>query len=54
MLSAIVIAHNDETRIERTVRSVVEQECEQPFEVIVVVSGTDATAATVGETFPGA
>ncbi len=52
VLSAIVIAHNDESRIERTVRSVVEQECGQPFEVIVVVSGTDATAATVAALFP--
>ena len=52
LLSAIVISHNDENRIERTVRSVVEQECEQPFEVIVAVSGTDRTAAVVAETFP--
>lgn len=50
-LSAIVIAHEDEATIERTVRSVVEQECERPFEVIVVVSGTDATAAVVRERF---
>ena len=52
LLSAIVISHDDETRIERTVRSVVEQECEQPFEVIVAVSGTDRTAAVVAERFP--
>ena len=51
-LSAIVISHNDEARIERAVRSVVEQRCDEPFEVIVVVSGTDRTAAVVAATFP--
>ncbi|MFN8027177.1 MAG: glycosyltransferase [Acidimicrobiia bacterium] len=52
-LSAVVISRNDESRIARTVRSVVEQECEEPFEVIVVTSGTDRTAAIVREQFPG-
>lgn len=52
VLSAIVIAHDDETRIERTVRSVVSQQVPVPFEVIVVVSGTDRTAAVVRERFP--
>lgn len=51
-LSAIVISRNDEERIERTVRSVVEQDCPAPFEVIVVTSGTDRTAAIVRERFP--
>lgn len=53
VLSAIVISKDDEDRIERTVRSVVEQECHEPFEVIVVTSGTDRTAAIVRERFPG-
>jgi len=52
-LSAIVISRNDAGRIERAVRSVVEQECPAPFEVIVVASGTDGTAALVRERFPG-
>jgi glycosyltransferase involved in cell wall biosynthesis len=52
VLSAVVIAQNDQDIIERTVRSVVEQECPQPFEVIVVCSGTDATAAIVRRRFP--
>lgn len=52
-LSAIVISRDDEERIERTVRSVVEQECEEQFEVIVVTSGTDRTAAIVRARFPG-
>jgi glycosyltransferase involved in cell wall biosynthesis len=51
-LSAIVISRNDRDRIERSVRSVVEQECPAPFEVIVVASGTDGTAALVRERFP--
>ena len=51
MLSAVVIARNDETRIERTLRSVVDQELPVPFEVIAVVSGTDRTAAIVRERF---
>ncbi len=52
VLSAIVISRNDEDRIETAVRSVVEQECSQPFEVIVVVSGTDRTAEIVRKRFP--
>ncbi len=52
VLSAIVISRDDEARIERTVRSVVDQEVPVPFEVIVVVSGTDRTAAIVRERFP--
>ena len=52
VLSAIVISRNDEDRIERVVRAVAEQECPEPVEVIVVVSGTDRTAAIVRERFP--
>jgi len=51
-LSAIVISRDDEDRIERTVRSVVEQESPWPFEVIVVTSGTDRTAEIVRTRFP--
>src|SRR5205823_9537803 len=39
-------------RIERSVRAVVEQRCDQPFEVIVVTSGTDRTAEIVRDRFP--
>lgn len=52
VLSAIVISRDDEARIERAVRSVVEQESEEPFEVIVVTSGTDRTADIVRQRFP--
>jgi glycosyltransferase involved in cell wall biosynthesis len=53
VLSAIVIAREDEGRIEQALRSVVEQECPFEFEVIVVVSGNDRTAAIVRERFHG-
>ena len=52
-LSAVVIARDDEDRIERVVRSVVDQEMPEPFEVIVVVSGTDRTAEIVHGGVPG-
>lgn len=52
VLSAVVISGDDEQHIERAVRSVVEQECAEPFEVIVVTSGTDRTAEIVRQRFP--
>ena len=52
VLSAVVIAQNDEECIERSVRALVEQDCPVPFEVIVVTSGSDRTAAIVREGFP--
>ena len=54
VLSAIVISRNDERTIERSVRSVLDQECHVPFEVIVVVSGDDGTAEVVRERCPAA
>ncbi|HEY4346511.1 MAG TPA: glycosyltransferase [Gaiellaceae bacterium] len=53
LLSAVVISRNDEATIERSVRSVVDQESPWPFEVIVVTSGTDRTADIVRDRFPG-
>jgi len=52
VISAIVISQGDEDRIERSVRSVVTQEVSEPFEVIVVTSGPDHTAAIVRQEFP--
>lgn len=52
-LSAIVIAREDADRIERAVGAVLEQQCPEPFEVIVVVSGSSATAAIVRDRFGG-
>lgn len=51
-LSAIVISRDDETRIEAAVASVVGQQLPEPFEVIVVTSGTDRTAEIVRTRFP--
>jgi glycosyltransferase involved in cell wall biosynthesis len=51
-LSVIVIAHNDEAVIERAVQAVINQQCPEPFEVIVVTSGTDRTAEIVAARFP--
>jgi glycosyltransferase involved in cell wall biosynthesis len=52
VLSAIVIARDDADRIERVVRSVVTQETPEPFETIVVVSGSPRTADVVRRRFP--
>jgi glycosyltransferase involved in cell wall biosynthesis len=52
VLSAIVIAQDDEDTIERSLRTVVEQQCSQAFEVIVVTSGRDRTASIVRAKFP--
>lgn len=52
ILSAVIIAQNDERTIEDSVRAALEQDCGHPFEVIVVTSGTDATAEVVRRRFP--
>jgi glycosyltransferase involved in cell wall biosynthesis len=51
-LSIVIISQDDEATIEASVRAVVEQECPEPFEVIVVTSGTDRTAEVVRRSFP--
>ena len=52
VVSAVVIAHDDEGSIARAVGAVVDQEVPVPFEVIVVTSGGDRTADVVRERFP--
>ena len=52
LFSAVVIAQNDEATIAGSVRAILDQECDDPFEVIVVTSGRDCTATIVRETFP--
>jgi spore germination protein len=52
VISAIVISRDDEDRIERAVRALVAQDCPEPFEVIVVTSGTDRTGDIVRSRFP--
>ena len=51
-LSAIVIAQKNAATIARTVGSVVNQVVPEPFETIVVVSGSPETAAIVRDSFP--
>jgi glycosyltransferase involved in cell wall biosynthesis len=51
-ISAVIVAHDDESTIEEAVRSVVEQEVPEPFEVIVAAGGGDGTAAVVRARFP--
>lgn len=53
-ISAIVIARDDAATIERAVGAVLAQECPEPFETIVVVSGSPRTAAAVRTRFPEA
>lgn len=52
-LSAIVISRDDGARILPAVRSVVAQLCPEPFEIIVVTSGTGGAADHVRREFPG-
>ena len=52
LLSAVVIARNNAGTIADTVRSVVAQECDASFEVIVAASGDDGTADVIRERFP--
>jgi glycosyltransferase involved in cell wall biosynthesis len=51
-LSAVVISHNDEDTIARSVQALVDQEITDPVEIIVVTSGTDRTADIVEAGFP--
>ena len=52
IISAVVIAQNDEDSIATSVRALVDQELDQPMEIIVVASGTDRTAQVVRDRFP--
>ena len=53
VISAVVIAQDDESTIERSLRALVEQRLDAPFEVIVVTSGSDGTAEIVRSRFCG-
>ncbi len=53
VISAVVVARDDDERIEPVVHSLVEQDCPDPFELIVVTSGSGRAAAIVRERFPG-
>ncbi len=52
MISAIVISRDDGPRIMRAVRSIVEQRCDEPLEVIVVTSGSGNAGGLVNQRFP--
>ena len=51
-LSAVVFGYHNEDTVLRAVRSLVEQDSDDPFEVIVATSGEDQTAARVRDAFP--
>ncbi|MDQ2676515.1 MAG: glycosyltransferase, partial [Actinomycetota bacterium] len=52
LLSAVIISRNNADTIEATVRSVVSQTCDAPYEVILAASGDDGTADLVRARFP--
>jgi glycosyltransferase involved in cell wall biosynthesis len=51
-ITAVVIAQNDGETIERSISALVDQEVSDPFEVILVDSGTDDTVPRIRERFP--
>lgn len=53
LLSIVVMGYLNEATIARSVRSVLEQEADDPVEVIVVVSGSDRSPELLRERFPG-
>ena len=53
VLSAIVFAYRNEATILQVVSSLVEQEFDEPFEVVVATSGGDRTSELVRQNFPG-
>ncbi len=53
VLSAVVFAYHNEDTIVPVVSSLVQQDCDEPFEVIVATSGGDSTGERVRHNFPG-
>jgi len=51
-LSVVVMGYRNRTTIVEAVGSILEQQCEEPFEVVVVTSGGDGSAALVRARFP--
>jgi hypothetical protein len=51
-MSVVVMGYLDRATIVDAVGSIIEQQCEEPFEVMVVTSGGDGSAALVRERFP--
>ena len=46
------MGYRNEDSIEASVRSLIDQESSEPFEVIVVTSGGDSSASIIKERFP--
>jgi peptidoglycan/xylan/chitin deacetylase (PgdA/CDA1 family)/GT2 family glycosyltransferase len=53
VLSAIVFGYHNEATILQAVSSLVQQDFDEPFEVVVATSGGDRTGELVRENFPG-
>lgn len=53
VFSAIVFAYRNEATVARAIASLVGQDFDEPFEVIVATSGGDRTAELVRQNFPG-
>ena len=53
VLSAVVFAYRNEETVLPAVSSLVQQDFEEPFEVIVATSGEDKTAELVRKNYPG-
>jgi peptidoglycan/xylan/chitin deacetylase (PgdA/CDA1 family)/GT2 family glycosyltransferase len=52
-LSVVVFGYRNEATILRAVASLMDQDSDDPFEVIVATSGGDQTAALIREAYPG-
>lgn len=53
LISIVIPAYNEEKFIEQCLRSVIEQEIAEGYEVIVVDSSQDRTARIIADKFPG-
>lgn len=53
LISIVIPSYNEEKFIERCLRSVIEQEIAEEYEVIVVDSSQDRTAGIITDKFPG-
>jgi O-antigen biosynthesis protein len=51
MISVIIPSYNSETTIAQTLQSILNQDVQEPYEVIVVDSSTDKTAEIIKENF---
>src|SRR5205807_246568 len=52
VLTVVVMGYRNEATILRSIRSVVDQSSDDPFEIVVVTSGGDHSADLVAQAFP--